>query len=243
MTTDPAQRPLSWPPPPQAPRVIREWDRRAIEVIGIPGVVLMENAGREAARSLIERARRNRDSYSPPWWIACGPGNNGGDGFVVARYLDAAGEDVRVLLAFDPEATRHDTDSAVFYRVARAAGLTFFEKARAEAEIASIVGADRGVVVDALLGTGSRLPLRPPISDWVESLSRSSRPVVALDLPTGLDADSGEAPGPAIRAQLTLTFAAAKLGFFRGAGPRLVGELEVLDIGLPRSLWIPRTPI
>jgi|SoiMethySBSTD1v2_1073268.scaffolds.fasta_scaffold08074_8 hydroxyethylthiazole kinase-like uncharacterized protein yjeF len=228
-------RAAGWPesrwdaPPPQPKSVIREWDRRAIEEFGVPGVVLMENAGAGAARILARLAAEARGDPAQPIRILCGQGNNGGDGLVVARHLHNLGFQVAVRL--DPaKPFRDDSDAAVNYRIVHAMGL----------EVAPISVKDftgSGWLVDALFGTGLSRALGAPWIDWVREINASRLPVLALDIPSGLDADTGEALGAAVRALHTVTFAAPKVGFFRALGPACCGQIHVVDIGMPRAIY------
>jgi NAD(P)H-hydrate epimerase len=208
---------------------VREIDRRAIEDFGLPGVVLMENAGRNAAMLLHERAPAARVA------IACGKGNNAGDGFVIARHLVNLGHDVRLLLACDPAEYRGD--AAVNRGVVEKMGLPVARLADAPREEweRSLAGADW--IVDALLGTGATGAPRGAIATAIEAVNavaaREHASVFAVDLPSGLDCDSGETPGPCVRATLTGTFVAPKVGFDRTDAAQCLGEVRVLDIGAP----------
>lgn len=216
-------------PPPQTRAVIREWDRRTIEDFGIPGIVLMENAGSGAAR-LIEEIL-GPAAEGEPVRILCGPGNNGGDGFVVARHLHARSIPVEVLLV-PRSGHAPDSDSGV--------NLAILSRLRVP------IDRDRlpapgvfpdGVIVDALFGSGLSRPLTSPYDAWVMACRDSGRPVIALDIPSGLDADTGLILGDAVTARHTITFAAAKLGFYREEGPRLCGQVHVVDVGIPSEVW------
>ncbi|MFM8635332.1 MAG: NAD(P)H-hydrate epimerase [Planctomycetia bacterium] len=208
---------------------VREVDRRAIEEYGLPGIVLMENAGRNAAMLLHERAPAARLA------IVCGKGNNAGDGFVIARHLANLGHDVRLLLACDPSEYRGD--AAVNWRVVETMRLpaTVLATASREEWERAMAGADW--IVDALLGTGATGAPRAAIATAIEAVNavadRDRVGVFAVDLPSGLDCDTGEAPGSCIRATLTATFVAPKVGFGRPGAAERLGEVRVLDIGAP----------
>jgi len=214
-------------PPPEIPVLsrarVRELDRRAIEEYGIPGLVLMENAGANASRWILERAARE-GWIRPSAGIACGPGNNGGDGYVVARHLANAGWDVRVESRVALEELRGD--AALMARIARAMGIPH-----------TALGEGHTLLVDALLGTGFQGAPRPDMARSIAALNGTrARLVVALDLPSGLDADTGEPSEPCVRAGATLTFAALKPGLLAPAARPYVGELACIDIGAPRAL-------
>ena len=228
-------------PSPQDPEQIREWDRKAIEEYGVPGVVLMENAGGGAARILLDLSRRRPEEYPQLWIILCGPGNNGGDDFVVARHLHNAGHSVEVHLAFDPARLEPAGDNTINHDILKKTRVPLFSSP-APFPPPDILGGGRPcTIVDALLGTGLSRPLRPPYLEWVRATHGSRARVIALDLPTGLDASSGEILGDVVRAAHTITFAAPKRGFELGKGPEVVGEVHVVDIGMPREIWSPVT--
>ncbi len=201
---------------------VRDADARAIAG-GIPGEVLMETAGTLAAREII--------AAFPPGSAATvlvGPGNNGGDGVVVARHLAAAGWDVRVQA---PGGREPETpDGALMTARAIEAGI-----AVGEVDLDDLRSGTR-VIVDALLGTGTAGAPRGGVAEAVEAVRASGAPVAALDMPTGVDADSGAAPGPAMRADLTVTFAADKVGLRVAPGREMAGRVVVADIGIPREI-------
>jgi len=210
---------------------VREIDRLAAAEYGLPGIVLMENAGANAARLLAARG------VAGPVTVVCGPGNNGGDGFVIARHLELHGCAVRLLLACDVD--HFDGDAAVNARVAVRAGLPIEPLAAAGADDwrRALAGADW--IVDALLGTGAsgapRGPVATAIAGIVAARDAGAR-VLAVDLPSGLDCDTGATPGACVRADVTATFVARKPGFDAPGAAALVGTVYVLDIGVPRAL-------
>jgi len=209
---------------------MRRVDRRAITELGLPGAVLMENAGRGAAELLARGLRAlGAPARGARVVVVCGKGGNGGDGFVVARWLRRRGARPEVLLAF-PE-REIGGDAAAKLRALRAAGLrpALLEDDRAAA--AALARAH--VVVDALLGTGSRGAPEGRVARAIELINASGRPVVALDVPSGISADGDAFPGPAVRAALTATFAGWKRGLLQGPGAALAGRVEVVPIGVP----------
>ena len=209
----------------------REVDRRAIAEYGMSGLVLMENAGRGTADVLC----RQLDPAAGPVAVCCGKGNNAGDGFVVARHLDLRGYAVRVLLWAEPgELTG---DAAVNYRIIAQSGLTIevFGNRHDPARLARLL-AGASWIVDALLGTGSRGEPRPPLDAVIEQINGAPAPRLAVDLPSGLDCDTGVAARHTIRAAQTCTFVALKRGFLAGGAERYTGRVHVLDIGAPRKL-------
>ena len=209
---------------------MRGVDERAVRDLGIPGAALMENAGRGAAEAILAalpslgvRGAGARVA------IVCGKGGNGGDGFVVARHHARARLRPDVLLLAAPSELRGD--AAGKYREMRRAGIA----ARVVREAPALGAALRraAFVVDAMLGTGSRGAPAGVTADAIQRVNASGRPVVALDIPSGLPADGDEPQGPAIRAALTTTFAAPKRGLVMGAGVELAGRVQVVPIGVP----------
>lgn len=211
---------------------MRRLDARAIAELGIPGATLMENAGRGAAdallRALPERGLRARGLRVA---LVCGKGGNGGDGFVVARCLKRAGARPEVHLAVPAETLTGD--AAGKYAEMRRAGITARVVGDAGRLAPALAHSD--VVVDALLGTGTRGAPTPALAALIEAINASGRPVGALDVPSGLPADGEPPPGPVVRAWLTTTFAALKLGLVVGSGVDLAGRVEVVDIGVPSA--------
>ncbi|HUW82325.1 MAG TPA: NAD(P)H-hydrate epimerase [Phycisphaerae bacterium] len=212
---------------------VREIDRTAIEQIGIPGVVLMENAGRNTAWATLELLP---DPAAARAAIVCGSGNNGGDGFVIARHLHNAGVSVTTLLACEPE--RIGGDARINYEVIERMSLPIHPIRTSEqlaAQRAVLREAD--VIVDALLGTGFSGRPRPPLDAAIEAINAASQAkVIAVDVPSGLDCDTGRPSRPCVRADLTVTFVARKTGFDKPAACEHLGRVVVADIGVPVEL-------
>jgi len=212
---------------------IRALDRVAIETLGVPGIVLMENAGRGAAEYIYDALR---DPARAQVLILCGPGNNGGDGFVIARHLHNAGIAVHVALAAPPEKIRGDaaTNLNILYRLGLSPAAAY-EPQGLDAVRRWVTQAD--VIVDALLGTGSTGSPRGVMATLIELANAAPRAWrVAIDIPTGLDADSGAVHEPCFRAAATVTMLAPKVGFQTAAGRAVAGEVVVVSIGVPRDL-------
>jgi NAD(P)H-hydrate epimerase len=219
---------------------IRELDVLAIEHVGIPGIVLMENAGRAVAQvvySLLVDPRRGQVV------ILCGPGNNGGDGFVVARHLANAEVDVACVLAVPRD--RYKGDAAINLGILERIDLPLMDAVSDSAAPgdqtlpATILDCLRraDIVVDALLGTGVKGAPRGIIARLVETANRLERARrIAIDVPTGLDADRGEPGEPCFEAHATVTLVAAKVGFSQPAARRVLGRVIVADIGAPHRL-------
>jgi ADP-dependent NAD(P)H-hydrate dehydratase / NAD(P)H-hydrate epimerase len=211
---------------------MRRVDQRAIRDLGIPGATLMEAAGRGAAAciqaALPELGLPRRGVRVA---IVCGKGGNGGDGFVVARWLKRSGHRVEVFLLAAPADVRGD--AALTLRAMERRGLRA-HVVEDPAVLARALPAAH-LVVDAMLGTGARGLPAPLVARAIELVNASARPVVALDVPSGLSADGAAPEGPAVRAVLTPTFAGLKRGLLVGAGPTLAGRVVVVDIGVPRA--------
>ena len=214
---------------------VRELDRLAVEEYSVPSVVLMENAGANTARLL------EAQGIAGPVAIACGRGNNGGDGFVIARHLEAAGHQVRVLLAAAPEA--YAGDAAINLRIVERSGSSIICLATADEEAWRRELAGAAWIVDALLGTGAVGPPRGAIAIAITAINDMraaavdvAARVLAVDLPSGLDADTGAAAGPCVRADLTATFVAEKAGFANPSAAAFTGTVHVLGIGAPAAL-------
>jgi NAD(P)H-hydrate epimerase len=208
---------------------VREVDQRAIEEYGMSGLVLMENAGRGCVDTLMELG------CSGPVAVVCGKGNNAGDGFVIARHLDLRRVPVRVVLLGSAADLRGD--AAANYSILERCELPIVDlAARFEAE--AFRGQLDGVqwVVDALLGTGATGAPRWPMDEAIRIMNGASARRLAVDLPSGLDCDSGEAAEPTFRADHTCTFVAAKIGFAKPTAAEFLGQVHVLDIGAPRRL-------
>ncbi len=197
---------------------VRALDEHEIRVLGTPGYALMKRAGEASLRMLRVRWPMARSLV-----VACGAGNNGGDGYVLARFARAAGLDVRVLAVVDPQRLAGDAREA--WRECIASGISV-EPFRA----AALASAD--VVVDAVLGTGLGGDVRGAAAEAIGAINAASRPVLALDLPSGLCADSGRARGMAVHADATVTFVGLKTGLFLGAGPDHAGTLYFDDLGV-----------
>jgi NAD(P)H-hydrate epimerase len=208
----------------------RELDRRATEEFGVPGIVLMENAGRGMAELL---RTLGIDGLVV---LCCGKGNNGGDGFVMARHLDNAGVRVRVLLFGDP--ARLSGDAAINHRILGASGTpreTFAGPSLDEERLRRQL-ADADWIVDAVFGSGLRGTIRPPFDRIIATINAAGRRVFAVDVPSGLDSDTGQPLGAAIRAHHTGAVAVMKKGFLGPSAGSWTGQIHLIDMGAPRAL-------
>lgn len=208
---------------------VRAIDRRAIDEYGVPGVILMENAGRGAVELLCSLGVRG------PVTICCGKGNNGGDGFVMARHLDNRGVAVRVLLFARPEELTGD--AAINYAIIARSKLAIDVRGEGpdtEALTRELAGSEW--IVDALFGTGLSGPVRPPFDRIIAAINAAGARVFAVDIPSGLDCDTGQPLGATVKAEHTATFVAMKKGFAEPAARAWLGQVHVIDIGAPRAL-------
>ena len=203
---------------------VRAFDRRAIDEFGIPGIRLMHRAGAAALEALRERWP-DAQSLS----IVCGAGNNAGDGYVVAGLARDAGLDVQLLQVGDPAKVKGDALAAKRFAECRLGAI-------------SATGGDwllqGDVVVDALLGTGLRGEVRETFREGIEHVNGAGRPVLALDVPSGVDADTGGllTPEP-VQADLTVTFVAFKVGLATGPGVDYAGDVLLADLGVPDDVF------
>jgi NAD(P)H-hydrate epimerase len=212
---------------------MRAFDKHAIEACKVPSIVLMENAGRGAA-DVIERDVLGGRADGKRVVVVCGTGNNGGDGFVVGRHLIARGARVEAWLAGEP--TKMTGDCRANYDAFVGLG------GRVDAVTAAVLDPLRvalgasDVIVDALFGTGLDRPLGDLFAGVVGFVNDARARKVALDVPSGMNADTGVAMGTAVRADHTVTFAHLKLGHVTGQGAHLSGSVKVVDIGVPSSI-------
>ncbi|MCC6157912.1 MAG: NAD(P)H-hydrate dehydratase [Deltaproteobacteria bacterium] len=208
---------------------MREIDRHAIEEVGIPGIVLMENAGAGCARVLMERYEAEADTGV---CVVCGTGNNGGDGFVIARHLWNNGFPVEVFVL--GRAAQIKGDAKTNFEILEKLDVPVTEVVNdddAELMEAEIDGA--GVVVDAIFGTGLDREVAGTHRRAIDAINASGAKVVAVDMPSGLDSDSGRLWGVAVFAEITCTFGIAKIGQYTHPGYLHCGEVIVIDISLP----------
>ncbi len=208
---------------------VRQYDYRAIHEYAVPGVVLMENAGRGVADTLSGFGIQGHVA------ICCGGGNNGGDGFVIARHLERRG--VRVSLHCWQSLDRWQGDAGVNANIVRLSNmeLRHYDQTDWPQHFGKAL-ADADWVVDALLGTGARGNPRAPYDEAIRIMNSAGARKLAVDIPSGLDCDSGELGIPTFRADHTCTFVAVKPGLLAEGARQHVGTLHVLDIGAPWAL-------
>lgn len=202
---------------------MRALDRETIETVGVPGVVLMESAG----RGVVDVMARHFDVAHARVVAFCGPGNNGGDGFVVARHLANRGADVIVALVGDRDKIKGD--ARIHFDACAKSNVRIFEADKAPLH-------RNDLVVDAIFGTGLQRAVGAGAArDAIARMRAHRGPVIAVDVPSGLDADRGII-GPCVRADHTVTFAFAKIGLVGADEQAVVGTLHVADIGIPGKL-------
>ncbi|MCZ6679994.1 MAG: NAD(P)H-hydrate dehydratase [Candidatus Poribacteria bacterium] len=209
---------------------MRQIDQHTIEDIGIAGVVLMENAG-----SAVVRAIRRRFPDCQHVGVVVGKGNNGGDGLVIARQLALTGQSVQVFLVSPPD--RFTGDALTNLQIAQNLNLPIVQilsESDLERLKSQIVSCD--LIIDAIFGTGLRGAVRGYIGDVIECLNDTTCPIVAVDLPSGLEADTGMAEGACIQSTYTVTMGLPKRGLLIHPGAALTGQLEVAEIGFPPSV-------
>jgi NAD(P)H-hydrate epimerase len=209
---------------------MRELDRQAITDYGIPGLILMENAGLKVVEVVCALLRGVRDKNV---CIFAGRGNNGGDGLVVARHLFNRGARVKVFFLANPEEMTGDarTNLNIWRKIGQEVYVlkedSFFESFLE----------DSALIVDAIFGTGFQGVAREPAAGAIKAINASKKPVVAVDIPSGLEADTGFARGPCVQATCTVTFGLPKLGLVQEPGASYTGRLHVADISIPNFLF------
>lgn len=215
---------------------MQQIDAEAIEGIGIPRLLLMEHAGLAVARA----THALSPDPSHPIGVCCGTGWNGGDGLAAARHLHAWGYPLRVLVIGRVERLRDEP--AIFAGILKRLGVTILEGEGAEwsggrlpAHVECALR-ECGVLIDALLGIGIHGPVREPFASLITGMSRLGKPIVAVDIPSGLDGDTGCVQGVAVRATITVAFGLAKRGCTIQDGPAHTGSLMVDPITIPPHL-------
>jgi len=209
-------------------------DAAAIETFGVPRLLLMEHAGLAVARA----AQRFMPTPSTPILVCCGSGFNGGDGLAAARHLHEWGYPLRLLVTGRLSDLREEP--ATYATILQRLGLSLMEFTETD----RLPNVERwleesGLIIDALLGIGTRGAVREPMRSLIDRLNRSGKPILAVDIPSGLDGDTGLVQGVAVKAALTVTFGLPKQGCVKGEGPAHVGRMIVESITIPRALLSP----
>lgn len=209
---------------------VRAFDAWAINTLGIPGVVLMENAGRSCAEFI---KKELAGVTKPKVCIFCGTGNNGGDGYVIARHLLGSGFEAISVLCGDRNKVKGDakTNLDILEKMGQAIERLNLDDGDIPGRVKTFAaGAD--MLVDAIFGTGLSGQLNDEYKQLIESINSQHRPILAVDIPSGLDCDTGEPLGAAIRASYTVTFVAVKKGFSSATASAYTGEIFVASIGV-----------
>jgi NAD(P)H-hydrate epimerase len=206
---------------------VRAADEEAIRRLAIPSVTLMENAGRGAAELLVSLGIHGKVV------ICCGKGNNGGDGLVIARHLHLLGVQTLTLLCAGPDELKGD--ALTNYRIVERMALPMKPAVDADGTAFDLRFdlATAHWIVDALVGTGLAGPLRNPLAGIIEQINSSGSRVLAVDIPSGLNGDTGQPMGPTVRADHTATFLALKAGFLAPGAAAWTGKVHLLGIGAP----------
>lgn len=212
---------------------IRNVDRYAIEQIGIDGLVLMENAARGCV-DLLET-----EGIGGGVVVVCGKGNNGGDGLVIVRHLLVRGYVAKALLSAEPSELRGD--ALANYQILSRISPNSIEIAETSfddilGQLVEVDGQATDWIVDALLGTGTRGEIRGPFASLIELVNVANKKTLAVDIPSGLDGDTGKSLGCVVKADLTATFVRKKSGFQDADAQSVLGRVKVLDIGIPESV-------
>lgn len=208
---------------------MQEMDRRTIEDLGLPGMVLMENAGRGATRFFLEQFP---DIENQRVGVIAGRGNNGGDGYVMARCLRQKGVDVTVYLLASADRVRGDAAANLDFLKPLNVPLVEIPDENSLVRLKAKM-ADCDVWIDAILGTGLKSDVRGFFKTVIEFINGLNKPVFAVDIPSGLNSDTGQVCGACIRARATATFAFAKTGHHIYPGAHYTGRLRIVDIGIP----------
>jgi len=216
---------------------VREIDRRAIEDFGIPGAILMENAGRRAAEVAAEMI--GTPSSDSRIVAACGKGNNGGDGYVMARHLHNWGYPCEVFLTHPIEQIRGDAriNLDVILKM-EGIPVRFFSEDYSSDDFSRSLSTS-ALILDGLLGTGLSGRVRSPTDELITAINACDKPTLSIDTPSGLHSDTGEILGCCVQATRTVTFVLAKQGSFQNCGPKMIGALKVIEIGIPLELLVP----
>ena len=199
-------------------------DELTAEKYGIRSIILMENAGSRVAQTAANILKKHSGQIA----VFCGSGNNGGDGLVAARHLFNIGYPVTVILAKSPMAFKNDAMEN--YKIAHKIGIRIIKYSN------NICLSKYNLIIDALLGTGAKGEINGLYQGIIEKINLSNKPVIAVDIPSGLDADTGKPLGIAIKAKVTVTLGIVKKGLTTKLSKQFTGDLEVADISLPKKL-------
>ena len=216
---------------------VRSFDAYAINTVGIPGTVLMENAGRSCAEQVTQLLI---NKTNPKVSILCGTGNNGGDGFVIARHLINNGFQVNTAIFGNPDKIKNDakTNLDILKKMNHKIQTIDINQDNIE-ETLNLLTADSDMIVDALFGTGLTGQLHPPHQNLINAINQLNRPILAVDIPSGLDCDTGQPLNCAIKADYTVTFVAVKKGFTAEDAKIYTAQIHIASIGINPNILSP----
>lgn len=203
-------------------------DKQCSETYGIPSIILMENAGRGIVDAFLSLNPKDKVV------ICCGGGNNGGDGFVVARHLDNRNIPVHVLLCVEPLTLKGD--AKVNYEIVLKSGIPLTVICSDDVQPMKQFLSEASWIIDALFGTGLKGEVKSPLYQMIQLMNESKKSILSIDIPSGLDCDTGEVLGIAIQATHTFTMVALKRGFGNPKATTYLGKVNVVDISAPRVL-------
>ena len=207
---------------------IQDMDRTVIEKVGIPSIVLMENAGRAVAQEVLRSLKNQRRARVV---IVCGTGNNGGDGFVAARHLMNAGVSTHTLIIGRLQDLK--LDAAINYRILKNLKCPVDEISASDQKLVKAIVTKSHAVIDAIFGVGLNRKILEPLRGIIQLLNASGKRIFCVDIPSGLDATTGRIHGVCVQATKTVTFSLLKQGFLKGEGPRYAGKVVIVNIGIP----------
>ena len=213
---------------------VRNFDSYAINKLGIPGTVLMENAGRSCAQLILQKLK---GLENPKVAIFCGTGNNGGDGYVIARHLFNNGVEVSVVICGDE--TKITGDAKIHLDIIKKKHLkieTLNLNSDNIAENVNSLSSKASLLVDGLFGTGLKGKLREEYITLINAINSQKMPIIAIDIPSGLDCDLGQPLPTAIKAQTTVSFVAAKKGFLCSESDKYTGQIYIASIGIEPTI-------
>ncbi|MDP8264722.1 MAG: NAD(P)H-hydrate epimerase [Candidatus Aceula lacicola] len=205
-------------------------DRIAIEQFGIPSIVLMENAGRLVACEIMRILKKSKGNFV---CIICGAGNNGGDGFVVARHLLNNGYRVKVFLI--GSVNRLNNGPAIHYKILKKLKCPIQNVSRLNQDMLKDFK-KATLIVDAIFGVGLNRAISDPFKSIIEAINTFKKRVVSIDVPSGIDADTGRICGVCVKAYETVTMAVLKKGLLKNSATANTGEIRVVDIGIPKQI-------
>ncbi|MCM8808567.1 MAG: NAD(P)H-hydrate epimerase [Candidatus Omnitrophica bacterium] len=205
-------------------------EKETMEKFGISNLILMENAGRESFY-IIKKELKNIKNRK--FFVFCGKGNNGGDGFVLSRYLFNYGVDVKVF--YFGEISNFTEISLINFNILKKLKIDIERINVLKLKNMNIGSAD--VVIDAILGIGIKGIIEGEMKDVIEFINKNSNFIISIDIPSGLDADTGEIYGICVKSNLTISMGFLKKGFFIGKGPEYTGKIKIADIGFPKFYY------